>query len=142
MAKQIVWKDLPKHRGLFTRRSVAMLSLDNGTAIQYYSANTKINVTQEAIIDGVKYFRTESAASKGLNWAFKATSFDLPKDELASLEPSKNSLSTPLVEPDSKPSANKNKPKTAEPSKSEEKVTEDRKRSLLYAFKRFFRKEK
>ena len=141
--RKIVWKDLPKRRGLFTRRSGAMISLDNGTTIQYYSANTKINVIQETIVDGVKYFRTESAANKGLNWAFKASAFDLPKDELASLAPSKESFS---AESSDSPTQNSPKintrPKEQRPSKSEEKVSEDRKKSIMQAFKRFFRKAK
>lgn len=137
-----VWKDLDKKQGLFTKRSTAMISLDTGAIIQYYGANTKINVAQEITVDGVRYFRTESAARKGLNWAIKASSFDLPI-ELASLEPSRKSFSNDKITSTySKNPSNKKISKTPKTSESEEKVSEERRESLLSAFTRFFRRKK
>lgn len=92
MAKQIVWKDLEKRLGLFTVRNAAMFDLNNGSKIQYYSANTKINLVQETELDGTRYLRTESAMTQGLDWAFKASDFGLPELKVASLEPSKESF--------------------------------------------------
>lgn len=144
MAKQIVWKDLEKRLGLFTTRNAVMLDLDNGSKIQYYSVNTKINLVQETELDGVRYFRTESAATQNLNWAFKASDFGLPELKVASLEPSRK----PSIKfsPDTKlfhtNSSNKKSSKTVKPPKSEEVISEDRKHSILSAFKRFFGRSK
>lgn len=82
----IIWYDLPKPQGLFTRRSALMLTLDTKKTIQFYSPNTKLNVCQYTVFNESVYFRTESAKNKGLNWAIKADSFSLPTNYLASLE--------------------------------------------------------
>ena len=142
MTDKIVWKDLDKRTGLFTKRNATMVDLSNGAVVQYYSTNTKINVVQETIIDGIKYFRTETAAGQSLDWAFKAFDFDLP-NELASLGPSKDYLNESSYDKKTH-SENKTKilPKKQESSKSEEGISEDRKWSLASAFKRFFRKSK
>lgn len=140
--RKIVWKDLEKRTGLFTTRNTAMVSLDDGTPIQYFSANTKLNVVQEATVDGVKYFRTESAARKGLNWAIKASSFSLP-NEVASLEPSRKSFSNDKpYSTYSKTPSHKKISKTPKASESEEKVSEERRENLISAFKRFLRRKK
>lgn len=65
-----------------------MINLDINKPIQYYSANTKINVVQYAIVLDKVYFRTASAKKGDLNWAIGSTSFKLPTDYLASLAPS------------------------------------------------------
>ena len=94
---KIVWKDLPKQQGFFTRRSALMLTLDTKKAIQFYSPNTKLNVSQYTVFNGSVYFRTESAKTQNLNWAIKADSFDLPDGYLASLAPTEHSLSKKQV---------------------------------------------
>lgn len=121
-----------------------MVNLDTNGKIQLYSANTKINLVQEAEVDGTRYFRTETAAIQGLNWAFKASDFGLP-DKVASLEPSKESFvdnesSSHLTH--SKTPSNKKVAKIPKSSESEEKISEERKVSLLSAFKRFLRRNK
>lgn len=140
MAK-IIWEDLPKRYGLFTKRSAKLISLSNGATIQHYNANTKINVVQCAMIDGVKYFRTESAAIQDLDRVFRADVFELPP-ELASLEPFENSLSNNssrvLAEPKPK---DKKPPKMKKLPESEGGVSEERKSSILLAFKRFFKRK-
>lgn len=99
---KIIWKNLPKVRGLFTKRNTVMVALDTKKAIQFYSANTKIQVTQYTLFNDSVYFRTKPAEDKDLNWAIKADSFDLPKDYLASLVPDKS----PAKKASPKPSAN------------------------------------
>lgn len=94
---KIVWKDLPKQQGFFTRRSAVMLTLDTKKAIQFYSPNTKLNLSQYTVFNGSVYFRTEPAKVKNLNWAIKADSFDLPDGYLASLAPTEHSLSKKQV---------------------------------------------
>ena len=136
-----VWKDLDKKQGLFTKRSTTMVALDTGAIIQHYGANTKINVDQETTVDGVRYFRTESAANNGLDWAFKASAFELPA-ELASLEPSGNTLIQKSSHIKTSFSANKNVSKTPNAPKSEEGLPEDRRTTLAQAFLRFFRRKK
>ena len=64
-----------------------MVNLDNNVPIQFYSANTKINIVQYSIVDGVVFFRTQSAKQRSLNWAIKATAFRLPDGYLASFAP-------------------------------------------------------
>lgn len=81
MTEQISWVDLPKPKPLFTKRNALMVNLDDGEIIQYYSANTKIQVVQKASCKGITYYRTASAKERGLNWAFKAAAFGLPNDE-------------------------------------------------------------
>lgn len=91
MAK-IVWKDLPKSYGLFTRRSALMVTLDTKKMVQQYAMNTKLNVVQYTVFNEGLYFRTSTAKTKGLNWAIKSDAFTLPP-ELASLAP------TPSISP-------------------------------------------
>lgn len=86
MAK-IVWKDLPKVYHLFTKCNTVMVDLDTNKVKMHYGTNTKVNMVQETITNGTRYFRTASAVSEGLNWAIKADSFVLPTDD-ASLAPS------------------------------------------------------
>ena len=64
-----------------------MVDLNSGRIIMHYSSNVKINVVQQTLVNSDRYFRTESAMKKGLNWAIKASSFTLPDDD-APLEPS------------------------------------------------------
>lgn len=144
MSEQIVWKDLPKRYALFTKCNTAMVNVATGAKVMCYSENTKINVVQETTYNEVRYFRTESAKEKGLDLAIKASTFDLPPD-LASLEPSKKPLNDKFssynkfshsTKPNKKPS------KTQKTPKSEEVISEERKHSILSAFKRFFRRKK
>lgn len=110
---KITWKDLPKPRGFFTRRSTMMVTLDTKKAVQLYSANTKINLVQYAVFNDSVYFRTSSAKERNLNWAIKADSFDLPKDYLASLDLSDSPKSkAPCTKPSSLKLAEKQKPTT------------------------------
>ena len=128
MAK-IVWTDLPKTYGLFTRRSAIMVTLDTKKMVQQYSLNTKINVVQYTNFNGSLYFRTMTAKEKGLNWAIKADYFTLPT-ELASLVPSPSispsingskRLSSPATRTTGKPKQKSSTKKVAKP-KSEEAV--------------------
>lgn len=140
MAKQIEWKDLPNRYGLFTKKSTTMVDLDTDGIIQYYRVNTKLNFVQEAIFNGERYFRTESAMLQGLNWAFKASAFVLPDNDVASLAPSKESSNKFSTHINSK-TPNKKLPKkvlAAEKPKSEVVISEDKKQSIVSAFKRFF----
>lgn len=84
---KIVWQDLPKKQNCFTTRSAMMMDLDKRTAVQHYSANTKIVVVQKCVLPEGAYYRTETAKKKGLNWAFKASALGLP-DEKAPSAPS------------------------------------------------------
>lgn len=104
MAK-IIWKDLEKPYGLFTRRSALMVTLDTKKMVQQYAMNTKLNVVQYTIFNDSLYFRTLTAKEKGLNWAIKADAFVLP-DELASLAPTPN-LSPKKSVPNPKPVSRK-----------------------------------
>lgn len=72
---EIVWEDLPQKTGLFTAHKCSLINLDDGKVIQTYSANTKIDVTQTTLVDGIKYYRTDYSKSKGFNWAFRAEDF-------------------------------------------------------------------
>lgn len=101
MKKQIiVWSKLPGRYALFTRRSTTMVNLDNSKIIQHYSANVKINMVEQTMFNGERYFRTASASERGLNWAIKASSFMLPANDapLAPLtSPTLNSNLQPKV---------------------------------------------
>lgn len=142
MADRIVWKDLDKKVGIFTKRNATMVDLSNGAVVQHYGANTKINVVQETTIDDAKYFRTETAAGRNLDWAFKASDFELPP-ELASLEPSDKPLNNNFsIISNPYTSLNKNSSKMPKATKSEVVVLEEKKLSILSAFKRFFRRKK
>ena len=109
MAK-ILWKDLEKPYGLFTRRSALMVTLDTKKMIQQYAMNTKLNVVQYTVFNDALYFRTSTAKDKGLNWAIKSDAFTLPS-ELASLVPTP-SISPKKNAPNPKPVSRKTgKPK-------------------------------
>lgn len=116
MKRKINWLDLPTQKGLFTARSTSMVNLDVNVPIQFYSANTKINVVQYAIIGEEIFFRTQSAKQRDLNWAIKATAFRLPDGYIASFAP--NGLIGTVQLP-SYPQKNKHLEKTHESSKSE-----------------------
>lgn len=81
------WETLPEPLRLFTKRNAVLLDLTNGRIVQHYSANTKIQVTQRCVHGDKTFYRTESAASRSLNWAFEASAFGLP-NELAPSVPS------------------------------------------------------
>lgn len=83
--KKLTWVQLPKPKGMFTKRSAIMVSLKDMKAVQHYSANTKIELCQCTCINGTIYLRTASAAQRDLDWGFSAKSFDMPSDEIASL---------------------------------------------------------
>lgn len=76
---KIEWKDIPnKPLGLFTKTGAKLVDLDTGKVVQSYSANTKINLAQEATYNGKKYYRTQYSQEKGFNWAFEASMFEEP----------------------------------------------------------------
>lgn len=79
------WQDLPKRINAFTIRNATMRDLDTRKIIQYYSANTRISVTQKLVNENGTYYRTESAAKHGLNWAFEASAFGLPDEKAPSV---------------------------------------------------------
>ena len=81
------WKDLPKPMNCFTVRNATMKNLNTGKIIQYYSANTKIVVTQKCVTPTATYYRTREAAHHYLNYAFEASAFGLP-NEIAPSAPS------------------------------------------------------
>ena len=88
---KFVWQDLPERQNCFTTRSAMMMDLDKRTAVQHYSANTKIAVVQKCVIPEGTYYRTETAKLKGLNWAFKASALGLPDEKAPSVHPKSNS---------------------------------------------------
>lgn len=83
--KKIVWVDLPKHKGMFTSRNTVMWDLSSMKIVQHYSPNTKIEVCQCTMVNGLVFLRTASASQRELDWGFSAKSFNLPGAELASL---------------------------------------------------------
>lgn len=76
------WQDLPTKKNCFTVRNAVMKDLDKRKIVRYFSANTKIVVTQKCVTEKGTYYRTEAAKDHGLNWAFEASAFGLP-DEIA-----------------------------------------------------------
>lgn len=126
---KIVWQDLPKAKGLFTKRSSIMKNLDDGKAVQHYSANTKIAVVQKAQFQGNTYYRTNSAKEKGLNWAFEASVFGLP-NEAAPPAPTKVSVSYTLNAPKPRKSQPRKKQKCAQ-KPSSPKGGEEKEQSLI-----------
>lgn len=126
---KIVWKDLPKAQGFFTRRSTLMVTLDTKKAVQSYCANTKINVVQYTVFNDNVYFRTSSAKERGLNWAIKADSFDLPDGYTASLVPLKSpakkttSTSSSLLKLEKQKVAQKRTPSKSEGKVSSHKIS-------------------
>ena len=126
---KIVWKDLPKSQGFFTRRSAIMLTLDTKKAIQFYAPNTKLNLVQYTLFNNAVYFRTESAKKNNLNWAIKADSFSLPNNYLASLAPSRIFLEKKVVS--ETPSAQKTKIKQKQSSSSKNEGSNAAKQNLI-----------
>lgn len=127
---KIIWQNIPV-QNLFTKRNAVMRNLDNKKIIQYYSANTKIQVVQEAQFDGVVYYRTASARDKNLNWAFEATAFGLPNEPAPSApiytprSTSGNGTTFPL------PAAKKQKPSQKSELPKEGAVAKPKKKSFL-----------
>lgn len=74
------WEDLPRPLNAFTVRNAAMVNLNNGEVIRYYSANTKIVLAQKAITPKGTFYRTREAEHHFLNYAFEAASFGLPNE--------------------------------------------------------------
>lgn len=139
--KKIVWLDLPKPQGMFTNRSTVMLDLTSAKIVQHYSANTKIEVKQYACVNGDVYFRTASAAERGLDWGFSAKSFGSPIAGFASLAPicvinQSDTVSSPVKQA---PRKQKSRAKTSAP-KSE--VEQARKEKLLNRLFNHFKKGK
>lgn len=62
-----------------------MRNLDNGKIMQYYSANTRIDVVQKCVTEDNTYYRTQSAVLNNLNWAFEASAFGLPNEAAPSV---------------------------------------------------------
>lgn len=85
------WKDLPSPKGMFTVRNACMRNLDTGKIVGNYPSGTKIRVSQKCIAANKTYYRTESAANEGLNYAFEASAFGL-RNEIA---PSAHSNTSP-----------------------------------------------
>lgn len=109
---KFVWQDLPKRQNCFTTRSAMMMDLDKRTAVQHYSANTKIVVVQKCVIPEGTYYRTETAKLKGLNWAFKASALGLPDEKAPSVHPtfgSQHRISRKPVSRTSRPAKKKQK---------------------------------
>ena len=75
-----IWEDLPEKKNCFTVRNATMRDLRSNKIIQYYSANVKIVVVQKCITENNTYYRTRSAAERGLDWAFEASAFGLPNE--------------------------------------------------------------
>lgn len=98
------WEDLPKVMNLFTVKDAVMVDLDTCNVIRRYCANTKIAVVQKCIIDGITYFRTQSAVKHNLNYAFEADSFGLETTiKKAPSAPREKDLKTPTGKRISKP---------------------------------------
>ena len=87
----IVWQDLPEKKNCFTVRNATMRDLRSNKVIQYYSANVKIVVVQKCITENNTYYRTRSAAERGLDWAFEASAFGLPNEVAPLARSPKNS---------------------------------------------------
>jgi hypothetical protein len=95
----LVWEDLPARKNCFTVRSAALYDLSKNHVVRYYLANTKIQVVQKTTANGVTFYRTETAAHNGLDWAFRASAFGLPDDYAPSAHPKKkiDSLSHSVI---------------------------------------------
>lgn len=140
---KIVWKDLAKPQGFFTRRSTLMVTLDTKKAVQSYCSNTKINVVQYTVFNDTVYFRTSSAKERDLNWAIKADSFDLPNGYLASLAPIKSPAKKAASSKSSSLKLVKQKPvQQAVSSKSEGKISANKINLIKRLLSRIKKKEK
>ena len=139
----IVWKDLAKPQGFFTRRNTLMVTLDTKKAVQSYCSNTKINVVQYTVFNDSVYFRTSSAKERDLNWAIKADSFDLPDGYLASLAPLKSPAKKGTSsKPSSLKLAKQTSVKKAVPSKSEGKISANKINLIKRLLKRLKKEKK
>ena len=134
---KITWKNLPKPQGFFTKRNTVMLTLDTKKAIQFYSANTKIQVTQYTLFNNAVFFRTRPAEEKNLNWAINADSFDLPENYVASLVPHKSPAEKTSPMSSANKPRNKNVSKKEVPSESEETAQTQKDNLIKRFFKRF-----
>lgn len=83
------WQNLPKKKTVFTVRATTLKDLDTGKTIRQYSSNTRLDVVQKCTLNNKVYYRTQSAATNNLNWAFEAHDFGLP-NEIAPSVPSPN----------------------------------------------------
>lgn len=83
---KIEWQDLPKPLNVWTKRNAALKNLQTNEIVQHYSSNTHLRMAQKANYGGKTWYRTRSAASKGHDWAFVASTFGLP-NEVAPSEP-------------------------------------------------------
>lgn len=94
------WQDLPKPKNLFTVRNAEKINLNTGENLMYYSAGTKIVVTQKCNLPGKTYYRTETAALHDLSHAFEASAFGLPNEiaPLAPVSPEPGTTTTPPAE--------------------------------------------
>ena len=139
----IVWKDLAKPQGFFTRRNTLMVTLDTKKAVQSYCPNTKINVVQYTVFNDTVYFRTSSAKERGLNWAIKADSFDLPDGYLASLAPLKSpAKKVTSSQPSSLKLTKQKSVQKAVPSKSEGKISASKINLIKRLLKRLKKEKK
>ena len=96
-----VWEDLPEKKNCFTVRNATMRDLRSNKVIQYYSANVKIVVVQKCITENNTYYRTRSAAERGLDWAFEASAFGLPNEAAPSAPRSQENSSLVSVNAES-----------------------------------------
>lgn len=112
------WENLPKRLNVFTVRNATMRDLDTGKIIQYYSANTRLTVTQKTVDESGTYYRTDSAARNDLDWAFEASAFGLPNEKAPLAPASKTSPNSPKpVHSHTLPAQKKQKP-TQKPTAS------------------------
>lgn len=79
------WEDLPKKLNVWTVRNTVMEDINTGEIIQHYSTNTHLRMFQKTHFRGETWYRTESTANRGLDWAFKASSFGLPNEKAPSV---------------------------------------------------------
>ena len=87
--KKITWEKI-EAKNLFTIRNSKMVDLDTKENKQYYTSNTKIQVVEQATVDGIVYYRTAYAVRNGLNWAIEASSFASPIELAPSAHYGKN----------------------------------------------------
>lgn len=136
------WENLQKPENHFTIRNAVMKDLRTNKIVQYYSANTKITVVQKCNLKGITYYRTSSAMTNRLDWAFEASAFGLP-NEVAPLAPSANSMpvilkSTPVK--NTRKPATKKKQKVIQPPKEPSNSGEKAPKKSFWA--KLFRRKK
>ena len=121
-SSKLDWKDVPRPINAFTVRNATMRDLATGDIVRYYSANTKIVVVQKCVMEKGTFYRTQSAAQRGLDWAFEATALGLP-NEIAPLAPAPEKDDGDFPEnTSSTPKEQKQKDDTSEPPKSGEEA--------------------